>query len=153
MKLKILIIILVAIALIGLVAVLHASAHNDDHDITGCNANNPQNCPKPTEICDNGEHEGNPHCVSPTPTVEPSVSPTEAVTPTPECDEDKDSEFACPPTPTVTPEATVTPEVPTATPTCGPNGCGWSPKPENPSDGRGTPSVNSPYDNKPVGWK
>jgi len=55
---------------------------------TGCNANNPTNCPSPDPICENGNHTGNPHCQepistpSPTPTSSPSPTPTATPNPT-----------------------------------------------------------------------
>lgn len=63
-----------------------------------CNSHNEDNCPVPTQICNNGEHVGNPHCL---PTIGPSVIPTVSVTVT-------------------LPEPSLTPEVissPSATPT------------------------------------
>ncbi len=101
-------------------------AHNDNYD--QCNANNEENCPDPVVICDNGEHTGNPHCITPTPTEE--ISPTI----TPEVS----------PSVTETPEASPTAEV-TVEPTTPPSdhGDGLSDgKSDGRSDGRSsTPQV------------
>jgi hypothetical protein len=106
--------------LFGILSVLLAMpiaalAHGNNQN--QCNANNPDNCPVPSQICDNGQAVGNPHCnptltqpplqyltvtpVSPTnePTVEPTVeaTPSQAVTPeatatpSPKQEEKKDS--------------------------------------------------------------
>lgn len=94
--------------IIGMFAFLNHQA-----GATGCNSNNPDNCPLPSPICDNGEHTGNPHChptVTPTITpicddwgcVSPSVSPVISSTSTP--------------TPTVSLTPTVTSVEPTNTP-------------------------------------
>lgn len=52
----------------------------NDNQTTGCNEHNPENCPKPSEICGNGEHEGNPHCI--TPTLEDTPEVTQSPVPT-----------------------------------------------------------------------
>src|SRR5262249_4783165 len=44
--------------------------------ITGCNANNPKNCPGVGQICGLGNHTGNPHCMTPQPTNPPKPTPT-----------------------------------------------------------------------------
>ncbi len=88
---------------IVLLLVLAVVAHGSQGQ---CNANNPTNCPIPSPICDNGEHVGNPHCITPTPEVTLTPTPTD----TQKCGED------CI-TPEVTPTATPTAEVtPTNTP-------------------------------------
>lgn len=82
---------LIAILLIILgFLVSRVSATQGDYN---CNSNNEENCPIPTQICENGEHTGNPHC-NPSPTVTPE--PTEEVTPTVE------------PSPEATPSPTTT---------------------------------------------
>jgi hypothetical protein len=74
----------------------------------------------PDQVCGNGEHVGNPHCITPTPIATPSATLTPTLTPTPTIDPciafevaqyGDDQEVVCP-TPTATPEAT-----PSATPT------------------------------------
>ena len=103
-----------------------------------CNANNPTNCPIPSPICDNGEHVGNPHCITPTPTI---TECEDCVTPTPTVVQEE--------TPTATPSATLTPEIPPAGHGDGLND-GKSSCPEctqAPKDYR------SPFDGQPAGWK
>lgn len=40
-----------------------------------CNANNPENCPNPTQICNQGNDVNNPHCITPTVTSNCTPSP------------------------------------------------------------------------------
>lgn len=123
---RFLIVIALVILAVSFVKVVSAKNDNDNQ----CNRNNPENCPSPVAICDNGEHTGNPHCQSPTPSASPTATPE----------------------PTATPSA-----VPTLEPTqapydggdglndglgCGQHDCNTTPR--NPV---------SPYDGQPVGWK
>ena len=93
---------------------------------TGCNSNNPTNCPTPEQpdgvnpICGNGQHTGNPHCNEAPPETPPETTPEPTVEPTPDThvrDEPESSETPQdePETPSVTePEVilpTVTPPV------------------------------------------
>lgn len=98
----------------------------------------------PPQVCDNGEHVGNPHCITPTPTVvvTPTVSPTSTPSATP-------TQEPITPTPT---------EVP-GNPPPSDHGDGLS---DNRSDGKhtagdglgcGTHDCSSPFDGAPVAWK
>ncbi len=87
-----------------LVQVAHAT------NLDQCNANNPTNCPEPTQICNNGNHTGNPHCNDVTPTI-PVISPTLPIP----CDE------KCEVTPTVVVSPTASPSA-TPSPTDSPIG-------------------------------
>jgi len=91
---------LTTIISLGIIGTSVVFAHADNNN--QCNANNPQNCPVPSVICDLGEHVGNPHCITPTPTVSCTPSPTEGE-PTDEVTPDLST------TPTAGVSATVTP--------------------------------------------
>jgi len=100
--------VFVSFFLMGLFTVT-ALAHQN-YEETGCNANNPTNCPSSEPICGNGEHVGNPHCVSPSPssspTASPSVEPSSSPSGSPKgCSEDCDEGT---PTPSATASATPT---------------------------------------------
>lgn len=147
------------------VLVLLSLFYKDQVTASQCNINNEENCPIPSPICDNGEHVGNPHCVSPTP-----IQPTITLTPTSKpCNEDIDEEVPCPtitvvptgtptasPSPELTPEATATPS-----PTTAPEVTNTPSHADGRSDGLSScpectkaPNYpNSQFDNQPVGWK
>lgn len=106
-------IILALIAVIVLVVTLLAprvGATNNNQ----CNRNNPENCPDPIEICENGQHTGNPHCLTPSPTATSSPVPTEEPTPTPEATNKPSPTLVAIESPIVTstPVATETPKQP-----------------------------------------
>lgn len=89
-------------------------ASANQQNLNQCNSNNPWNCPAPTEICNNGQHTGNPHC---NPTATPTTKPT--ATPTPGCFftvEGNKVYYPCP-SPTVTPTCGWNVDHPCATPT------------------------------------
>ncbi|SRR6266496_1903337 len=113
MKDKFSLTVLAAIGAIFILAfALTVSAHENQ-----CNANNPENCPIPTQICNNGEHTGNPHCQpSPTSTPEVTETPIPTVNPCDELTEEVAPNAPCV-TPTASPSATLTPTTtPTQTP-------------------------------------
>lgn len=76
-----------------------------------CNANNPQNCPSPTAVCDNGQVVGNPHCATPTPTATATATPKATGTATASPSPTATATYTPRPTATViaTPTATSTP--------------------------------------------
>ncbi len=77
---------------------------------------------EPEQICDNGQHIGNPHCITPTVTTWPSSIPSENISPTLVLPIPTDEEISDSPSPTAGDSATPTPQPIYPTPTEGSGG-------------------------------
>jgi len=124
---RILLVIVVVIGALSLFTTIVQANPDKNPQSTDCNSNNEENCPEPPEICGNGWHTGNPHCVAPTPepevspTPEPTATATATATPTAEPEPTATATPTAEPEPTATATPTAAPEpTATATPTAAP---------------------------------